>query len=501
MLSIMPGMARVSTPHNARMSSTKRPNVAWSPAASCWLCRSCEPGHGCLYLHQLDTFAALRMSKPRRDRFTQATVHSMPTWDLNAAERHTLLERFLRYVTIDTQSDDSSMTRPSTEKQKNLGRLLVDELRVLGCTDARMAESGHVYASVPATLPADHPAAGKVPVLGFLAHLDTYPGTSGAAVNPQVIERYLGGDILLPATGTTIPAASNPNLAHCLGHTLVHTDGATLLGADDKAGIAEIMTMLDWLRRHAELVHGKLAVAFTPDEEIGRGVELFDLPGFGADYAYTVDGSDLGEVEDETFSADSATITITGHDVHPGYAKGVMTNAVRVAAAIVGALPVDRLPETTDGRLPYLHAHAIEGDVGQARLRLLVRAFTERDLGEREEVLRETIRATQARFPGARIELELKPTYRNMGDHIAKDPKVIDYAVEAVRRQGIAPIRRAIRGGTDGAKLSALGLLTPNLFAGGQGAHSVREWVSLSWMAAAVAVCLQLISVWVEKSR
>jgi tripeptide aminopeptidase len=422
----------------------------------------------------------------------------MSIWTLDPAEQQGLLARFLRYVKIDTRSDDGSETHPSTEKQKDLGRLLVDELQALGCADATLAPSGHVYASVPSNLPAGHPAADKVPPLGFLAHLDTYPGTSGAGVKPQVIAAYAGGDITLPATGATIPAASNPNLARCLGHTLVHTDGTTLLGADDKAGIAEIMTLLDWLSRHPAFLHGKLCIAFTPDEEIGRGIELFDLARFGARYAYTIDGSDLGEVEDETFSADSATVTITGHDVHPGYAKGVMINAVRVAAAIVEALPADRLPETTEDRLPYLHAHAVEGHVGQAQLRLLVRAFSEPELGEREEALREAVKTASERFPGARIELEIKETYRNMAGRIAQDPKVLDHTVTAVGRQGLVPLRRAVRGGTDGAKLSALGLLTPNLFAGGQAAHSVREWISLGWMAAAVGVCLQLIDVWVE---
>ncbi len=424
----------------------------------------------------------------------------MPMWNLDATEKQALLRRFLRYVNIDTQSDDGSEAHPSTEKQKDLARLLADELRGLGCTDARMAESGHVYATVPSNLPAEHPAAGKVPALGFLAHLDTYPGTPGAGVKPQIVPDYAGGDLTLPATGAKIPAASNPNLARCLGHTLVHTDGTTLLGADDKAGIAEIMTLIAWLSRHPEFEHGKLCFAFTPDEEIGRGIELFDLAGFGAAYAYTVDGSDLGEVEDETFSADAAIVTITGHDVHPGYAKGTMINAVRVAAGIVEALPSDRLPETTEGRQPYLHPYALDGGVAKARLSLLVRAFTEGELSEREDVLREIVRTVGARFPGAEINLEIKQTYRNMGSHIAKDPKVMDHAVEAIRRQGLVPIRRAIRGGTDGSKLSAAGLLTPNLFAGGQGAHSVREWISLDWMAAAVGVCLQLVRVWLDES-
>lgn len=424
----------------------------------------------------------------------------MPIWTLDPTEKRALLERFLRYVVIDTASDDGSATHPSTEKQKDLAQLLLDELRALGCADVTMAASGHVYATVPPNLSGEQAASRRVPAIGFLAHLDTYPGTSGANVKPQIVEAYAGGDLVLPATGAKVSAERNRHLGRCLGHTLVHTDGTTLLGADDKAGIAAIVTLVDWLARHPDFPHGQLAVAFTPDEEIGRGTDLFDLVRFGARYAYTIDGSGLGEVEDETFSADTATVTIIGHDVHPGYAKGVMTNAARVAAAIVAALPEDRLPETTDGRQPYLHPYAIEATVGQAQLRFLVRAFSERELAEREDVLRDIVDATAARFPGARIQLETKATYRNMGEAIARDPKVLDYAIEAVRRQGIEPVRRAIRGGTDGAKLSAMGLLTPNLFAGGQNPHSVEEWVSLEWMAAAVGVCLQLITVWLEKS-
>jgi tripeptide aminopeptidase len=424
----------------------------------------------------------------------------MPIWTLDDDERRGLLERFLRYVKIDTQSNEGSFTHPSTEKQKNLGRLLVEELQATGCTEVRATESGHVYATVPSNLPAGHPAEARVPVLGFLAHLDTYPGTSGAEVKPQVVACYAGGDLTLPATGAKIPVASNPNLSRCHGHTLIHTDGTTLLGADDKAGVAEIMTMVDWLRRHPGFPHGKLRISFTPDEEIGRGIELFDLAGFGARYAYTVDGADLGEVEDETFSADSATVTIAGHDVHPGQAKGIMINAVRVASAIVSALPDGHLPETTSGRQSYLHPHAVEGDVARALIRFLVRAFTDQELTERTEELRRILRDVGDRFPGADIALDIKPSYRNMGEQIAKDPKVIDYAILAVERQGIKPVRRAVRGGTDGSRLSALGLLTPNLFTGGQAAHSVREWISLQWMEAAVGVCLQLLGVWLEKS-
>jgi len=422
----------------------------------------------------------------------------MPVITLSSAEIRELLERFLRYVKIDTESDDESSSYPSTEKQKDLGRLLVDELKGLGVGDAILTESGHVLGTIPANLPDGF--SGKVPVLGFLAHLDTYPGTSGKDVKPQTLESYAGGDIRLPATGAIIPLASNPALADCLGHTLIHTDGNTLLGADDKAGVAEIMTMVDWLRRHPDYRHGRLRLAFTPDEEIGRGVERLDLGEFGADYAYTVDGSGMGEVEDETFSADFATITIGGHDVHPGYAKGVMINAVRVASAIVAALPVEFLPETTEGRQSYLHPCAITGDVARAQIKLLVRAFSDGELYEREEAIKQIVAHAEDRFPGADIRLVIMPTYRNMGDRIAKDSKVLDHALLALRRQDIEPVRRAVRGGTDGSRLSAMGLLTPNLFTGGQAPHSVREWASLQWMAAAVGVCLQLLDVWVEKS-
>ena len=423
----------------------------------------------------------------------------MPIWTLDAIERQVLLERFVRYVTIDTQSDENALCAPSTEKQKDLARLLVGELGALGCSDATMASSGHVMATLPSNLPAEHPGYGTIPVLGFLAHLDTYHGTPGAAVKPQIVE-YPGGDITLPATGATIAVAAHPNLGRCMGHTLIHTDGTTLLGADDKAGIAEIMTMLAWLGQHPDLQHGPVRIAFTPDEEVARGIEGFDLTGFGAKYAYTVDGSDLGEVEDETFSADTAVVSITGHDVHPGQAKNVMINAVRAAAAVVEALPVDFLPETTDGRQPYLHPYSLSGDVSSAQLRLLVRAFTDDELRERENVLRDILRAVQARFAGVAIALTITESYRNMHTYLAKDLKVVEYALQAVQRQGLHPVRKAVRGGTDGSRLSALGLLTPNLFAGGQAIHSVQEWVSLEWMAAAVGVCLQLLSVWVEKS-
>jgi len=418
---------------------------------------------------------------------------------LHATDRRLLLERFLRYVAVDTQSDDASTTSPSTEKQKDLARMLAEELRALGCADATMNEWGYVLASVPANLPTGHPAAGSVPAIGLIAHMDTYFATPGGGVKPRVIEAYDGSDIAL-GPGQVLDVKGNPNLARCVGQTLIHTDGTTLLGADDKAGVAEIMTLVAWLRDHHEFLHGPIRIAFTTDEEVGRGTEHFDVAAFGADYAYTLDGSDLGEIEDETFCADTAVVTITGHDVHPGYAKDKLVNAVRVASAIVGGLDTSHLPETTDGRQPYLHPYTISGNVSAVELKLLVRAFAVEELAAREDRLREVIADVSARFPAAKIELAIQESYRNMAYKIREDVKVLDIALEAVRRIGVEPKRQAIRGGTDGARLSFMGLLTPNIWAGGQSFHSVREWVSLEWMAKAVEATLETLTVWVERS-
>ena len=421
----------------------------------------------------------------------------MSLFTLEPRERQALLERFLRYVQVDTQSDDLATCSPSTEKQKDLGRMLVEELKALGCADAAIDGWGYVTATVPANLPAGHP---EVPVVGFLAHMDTYHATPGGGVKPQVIQAYQGGDIPLPGTpGEPIPVAQNPNLARCVGHTLVTSDGTTLLGADDKAGVAVIMTLADHLLHHPEIQHGALRIGFTTDEEVGRGTEHFDVAAFGAAYAYTVDGSELGEIEDESFCADTAFVTITGHDTHPGHAKGVMVNAVRIAADLLGRLPEGHLPETTAGRQSFLHPHDLVASTAKAELKLLVRAFTEEELARREADLQAAVEATGKRFPGCRIDVRIKPSYRNMGIKIAEDPKVLDFALEAMRRQDIAPVRRPIRGGTDGSRLSYMGLLTPNLFGGAQSYHSVHEWVSLEWMAASAACCLQLARVWAEK--
>jgi tripeptide aminopeptidase len=421
--------------------------------------------------------------------------------EIDSSHRKELLERFLRYVSIDTQADESSTTSPSTEKQKNLSRLLVEELKALGCSDAEMNEWGYVFATIPGNIPADHPAAGKVPTIGLLAHVDTYFATPGAGIKPQVIESYKGGDIELPGDPKqALTTSANPNLERCIGHTLITTDGTTLLGADDKAGVAEIMTAVAWLAQHPEVVHGPIRIGFTTDEEVGRGTEHFDVPAFGADYAYTLDGSDLGEIEDETFCADTANVTVVGHDVHPGYAKDKLVNAIRAASALVAELPEEFLPETTEGREPYLHPYMISGDVSKISMKVLVRAFSVDELRQRETSLQEAVDRVAKSFPKANIDIEIDESYRNMAYKIKEDPKVLEYALEATKRQGIEAVQRAIRGGTDGARLSYMGLLTPNVWAGGQNFHSVQEWVSLEWMAAAVETTVQMLQVWVERS-
>jgi tripeptide aminopeptidase len=410
--------------------------------------------------------------------------------------RKELLERFLRYVQIDTQSDEESKSSPSTEKQKELGRLLVKELQDLGISDAEMDEWGYVYG----TLEANTKSGDKVLTIGLLAHMDTYFGVKGGPVKPNVIENYDGNDIVLPGDKTqVIKVQENPNLTRCIGHTIITSDGTTLLGADDKAGIAEIMTVLSYLKDHKDFLHPRVRVGFTTDEEVGRGVEHFNVQKFGADFAYTVDGGELGEIEDETFCADSATVEIIGLDVHPGYAKGKMVNAVRAASMLVEALPKNALPETTEGREPYLHPYQIQGDVSKTVIKFLVRAFTSEELKGLERVLEERAKDVQNAFPGLKVGINVEESYKNMKEKLDEDPRVVDFAIEAARMAQIEPKRKAIRGGTDGARLCFMGLLTPNLFAGGQNFHSVQEWVSLEWMVKSVEMLLCLLKVWAVK--
>lgn len=410
-------------------------------------------------------------------------------------------ERFLRYVQIDTQSQDGVERYPSTEKQLVLLRLLADELRALGAAEVTMDEHGYVMATVSSTLPPNHPRAGQVPVIGFLAHVDTSPEVSGAGVKPQVWRNYQGGDIVLPGDPRqVIRPEETPELAQCTGHDIITSDGTTLLGADDKAGVAEIMTAVAYLLRHPEIPHGTIRVAFTPDEEVGRGVDFFDVARFGARYAYTMDGSTAGEVEDETFCADTAIVTFRGRAVHPGYAKGKMVNSIRLAGDFLARLPREGMsPETTEGREGYLHPYVLHGGVEQTVIRILVRDFTVEGLREKEDLLRRLAGEVAAQDPRAGVEVQIQESYRNMKYILDQHPQVVAYAEEAVRRAGLEPIRRPIRGGTDGARLCYMGLPTANLFAGGHNFHSQREWVSVQDMAKAVETIVHLAVIWAEK--
>jgi len=412
-----------------------------------------------------------------------------------------LVERFLRYVRIHTTSKEGVTDRyPSTERQFDLARVLTAELQSMGFADAAVDANCVVMATLAPNLPAGVDPA-TVPTLGLVAHMDTYPETSGENVKPQRV-RYAGGDVVLPADPTqVIRAEQNPELARHVGEEIITTDGTTLLGADDKAGVAEIMEALARFTERPDVPHGRIRVCFTPDEEVGRGADKVDLAVFGADVAYTMDGSCLGDVENETFCADTAIVVVEGADVHPGFAKGKMVNAARIAAEIVQACPREISPETTSGREGYLHPYKLEGNVGETRITLLVRDFTVEGLHEKERLLETICKDVGARHPRARIRVEVQPSYRNMRYALEKDPRVVAHAVEAVRRAGLTPHLSSIRGGTDGARLTERGLLTPNIFAGGQSFHSKREWVAVSTMEKAVEVILHLAAIWAGERK
>ncbi|MCC6396266.1 MAG: peptidase T [Bacteroidetes bacterium] len=414
----------------------------------------------------------------------------------------TALDRFIRYAKIDTQSRDDSDTYPSTAKQFDLLNLLVKELRSLGLADAMIDGHGYVMATVPSTIPKTHSAHGKVPVVGFVAHVDTSPSASGANVRPQVIRAYPGGDIVLPANpAVVIRADENPELAHNIGKTIVTADGTTLLGADDKAGIAIIMTAVQQLLENPALLHGDIRIGFTPDEEVGTGTKFFDIRKFGATAAYTVDGDTPGELNKETFSANSAVITVHGRNIHPGTAKGIMVNSIRALADIIVRLPKDMAPETTEGYEPYIHPHQCEGEEARSTLKLLLRDFETSGLKVQEEILRRIISEVQPLHPKARIELEIQESYRNMRDGLEKDPRVTECLWEATRRAGLEPRWVPIRGGTDGSRLTEKGLPTPNIFTGGQNYHGLTEWLAVEGMEQAVKTVVHLAQVWVEHSH
>ena len=406
-----------------------------------------------------------------------------------------VLERFLRYVRYDTQADESSDTYPSTPKQLVLLRELARELEALGAADVRMDAHGYVTATVPATSQKSN-----VPVIGFIAHVDTSPEMSGAGVTPLVHRRYDGHDIVLPDDpAAVLRPGENAALAERIGDDIVTASGTTLLGADNKAGVAEIMTAVEHLLAHPEIPHGVVRVAFTPDEEVGRGTKYFDVASFGAHCAYTMDGGSRGDLEWESFSADAMTLAFSGFNTHPGYAKGRMVNAIKIAAAFIDALPADRLsPETTDGREGFVHPYTMQAGVDRTSVRFIVRDFDTAGLKEKEALLASLAEETVSRFAGARVEISIEEQYRNMRQVLDRHPAVVEHAREAMRRAGLTVREQPIRGGTDGSRLSFMGLPTPNIFAGEHNFHSRLEWVSVQDMEKAVEVIVQLARVWEE---
>lgn len=406
------------------------------------------------------------------------------------------VERFLKYVKIETTSDEDSKTFPSDPKQLELSKLLVEELKEIGMQDVEMDEYGYVMATLPSNSSKD------VPVIGFIAHVDTSPAVSGKNVNPVIHKNYQGGDIILPKdTSKIISPKENPELKDMIGFDIITSDGTTLLGADDKAGIAEIIDAMNYLITHPEIKHGTIRVCFTPDEEVGRGTEKFDVKKFGAKYAYTVDGGTRGEVEIETFSADAVVIKFNGRNVHPGYAKGKMINSIKIAAKFLELLPKDSLsPETTEKREGYVHPTSINGNETQTTIKFIIRDFYAEKLKEYEELLKDLCNKAITYFPGSSFDFEVIEQYRNMKYILDQHPKVESYAIEALESLGIKPIKSFIRGGTDGSRLCYMGLPTPNLFAGGHNFHAYTEFVAVQDIEAAVKMIVALAQIWEEKS-
>lgn len=410
---------------------------------------------------------------------------------------YTVTQRFLKYVTIDTQSDPASPTTPSTEKQKNLGKLLVEELLQLGIDDAHMDEHGYVYATVPSNL--DY----EVPVICFCSHMDTSPDCSGKDVKPIIHKNFDGSKIVLPLDEKqVITIEEHPALADQIGNDIITASGDTLLGADNKSGVAEIMDAVTQMVRHPEIKHGTIRILFTPDEEIGRGVDKVDMKKLNANFGYTMDGETVGHVEDENFNAKAAHIRITGVAAHPGFAKGKMENAIKIQQAILQALPVHTLsPETTEGKQPFIHPTSVKGNLEQAELSFILRSFTNEEMERLEDILEAICQRINKNFPNSKIDLNITEQYRNMKEILDQHPEVVEYAVEAVSRAGVTPSRTSIRGGTDGSRLSFMGLPCPNIFAGEHAFHSKVEWVSVQDMERAVDTILHLSEIWAEKGR
>ncbi|MBS1586597.1 MAG: peptidase T [Bacteroidetes bacterium] len=410
--------------------------------------------------------------------------------------KHTVADRFMRYVQVDTQSDPASPTQPSTMKQKDLSRILAEELKQIGITDAELDEHGYVYATIPATTDK------QVPVLCFCSHVDTAPDCSGTGVKPVLHMSYDGKDIVLPDDPTVvITTKEHPYLKERIGDDIITASGTTLLGADDKAGVAIIMDLAAYLIQHPEIKHGKIRILFTPDEEVGRGVAKVDMKKLGADLGYTLDGGERGHLEGETFSADAATVTFNGVSAHPGYAKGKMVNAIKVASAFIDKLPRNEwCPEVTEGKQGFVHPVHLEAALERATVQFIVRDFETAQLAHHEERIRELVSKTLAEFPGATADVVIKEQYRNMKEILDQHPQVMDYADAAYQRAGIKTERMSIRGGTDGSRLSFMGLPCPNLFTGEMGIHSKQEYVSVQDMEKAVEILVHLSQIWEEKS-
>jgi tripeptide aminopeptidase len=407
----------------------------------------------------------------------------------------TCVDRFLKYVKYDTQSDEESESFPSTEKQKILSQDLANELKEMGLEDAHMDEWGYVMATLPSNTDKE------VDPIAFISHVDTSPAVTGKDVNPVIRKNYQGGDIKLENGGWIIKESENPDLKNMIGFDIITTDGTTLLGADNKAGVAEIIDAVAYLLAHPEVKHGSIKICFTPDEETGRGTEKIDLDKLGAKYAYTIDGSSRGEVEIETFSADAVNINFVGKNIHPGYAKGIMINSMKVAADFINSLPKDKLsPETTERREGYFHPVSINGNEEKTSLKFIIRDFETSNLEKFENLLKKFAEETIAKFPGAKLEFEVIEQYRNMKEVLDNHPQVYEYAFEAMKNLDIELITHPIRGGTDGSRLAFMGLPTPNIFAGEHSFHSQLEWVAVQDMEMAVKVIVEIAQVWEEKS-
>lgn len=404
--------------------------------------------------------------------------------------------RFLEYVKIDTQSDPNSTTNPSTEKQKDLSRLLVQELLDLGISDAHLDEWGYVYATIPSNTEKN------VPIICFCSHVDTSPDCSGAGVKPLIHFNWDGADIVLPDDATQIiKVAEHPDLKEQIGNDIITASGTTLLGADNKAGVAEIMAAAEYLMQNPEVKHGTIKILFTPDEEVGRGTEKVDLMKLGADFGYTMDGESLGTLEDETFSADGVSLTIHGISTHPGFAKGKLENAMKIAGDILAALPKDTLsPETTEGMEGFIHPTQISGIQESVKLDFIIRDFTVEGLHEKETFLQNIVNQILINYPNSKVDFKVIEQYRNMKEVLVNYPQVVDFALEAIDQAGLKAEKRSIRGGTDGSRLSFMGLPCPNIFAGEHAFHSKLEWVSVEDMEKATQVIINLVQIWEQRS-